>query len=59
MDSYDDDLKVKVIREDQQRLRQRQYADPTIRQFHSLDYASMPAGVGKANWEERNKHYEY
>lgn len=59
MDSYDDDLKVKAIREDQQRLRQRQYADPTIRQFHSLDYASMPAGVGKANWEERNKHYEY
>lgn len=59
MDSYDDDLKVKAIREDQQRLRQRQYADPTIRQFHSLNYASMPAGVGKANWEERNKHYEY
>lgn len=59
MDSFDDDLKVKAIREDQQRLRQRQYADPTIRQFQSLDYASMPAGVGKANWEERNKHYEY
>lgn len=59
MDSFDDDLKVRAIREDQQRLRQRQYADPTIRQFQSLDYASMPAGVGKANWEERNKHYEY
>lgn len=59
MDSFDDDLKVMAIREDQQRLRQRQYADPTIRQFQSLDYASMPAGVGKANWEERNKHYEY
>lgn len=59
MDSFDDDLKVRTIREDQQRLRQRQYADPTIRQFQSLDYASMPAGVGKANWEERNKHYEY
>lgn len=59
MDSFDDDLKVGAIREDQQRLRQRQYADPTIRQFQSLDYASMPAGVGKANWEERNKHYEY
>lgn len=59
MDSFDDDLKVRAIREDQQRLRQRQYADPTIRQFRSLDYASMPAGVGKANWEERNKHYEY
>ena len=59
MDSFDDDLKGRAIREDQQRLRQRQYADPTIRQFQSLDYASMPAGVGKANWEERNKHYEY
>lgn len=59
MDSFDDDLKVRAIREDQQRLRQRQYADTTIRQFQSLDYASMPAGVGKANWEERNKHYEY
>lgn len=59
MDSFDDDLKVRAIRADQQRLRQRQYADPTIRQFQSLDYASMPAGVGKANWEERNKHYEY
>ena len=59
MDSFDDDLKVRAIREDQQRLRQRQYADPTIRQLQSLDYASMPAGVGKANWEERNKHYEY
>ena len=59
MDSFDDDLKVRAIREDQQRLRQRQYADPTIRQFQALDYASMPAGVGKANWEERNKHYEY
>mgnify|MGYP000869102514 FL=1 len=59
MDSFDDDLKVRAIREDQQRLRQKQYADPTIRQFQSLDYASMPAGVGKANWEERNKHYEY
>lgn len=59
MDSFDDDLKVRAIREDQQRLRQRQYADPTIRQFQSLNYASMPAGVGKANWEERNKHYEY
>lgn len=59
MDSFDDDLKVRAIREDQQRVRQRQYADPTIRQFQSLDYASMPAGVGKANWEERNKHYEY
>lgn len=59
MDSFDDDLKVRAIREDQQRLRQRQYADPAIKQFQSLDYASMPAGVGKANWEERNKHYEY
>lgn len=58
-DSADDDLKLKNIKAHQERLDMMQYNDPTFRQFSAMDYAAMPAGVGRANREAYNRSYEY
>lgn len=57
-DSNDANLRVKKIKEKQERLDMQQYNDPTFRQFSGLDY-QMPAGVGMANRKAYNHSYEY
>ena len=59
-DSFDDDLRVKQLRERQERLNFKQYNDPTFNRFSALDYSMViPAGYAEAQYNEARRAHEY
>lgn len=59
-DSFDDDMRVKKLRDRQERLDFNQYNDPTFNKFSALDYSmAAPAGYMEAQYKESRRAYEY
>lgn len=59
-DSFDDDIRVKQLRERQERLNFKQYNDPTFNRFSALDYSMViPAGYAEAQYSEARRAHEY
>lgn len=59
-DSFDDDMRVKKLRDRQERLDFNQYNDPTFNKFSALDYSMVtPAGYMEAQYKESRRAYEY
>lgn len=59
-DSFDDDMRVKKLRDRQERLDFNQYNDPTFNKFSALDYSmTAPAGYMEAQYKESRRAYEY
>ena len=59
-DSFDDDMRVKKLRDRQERLDFNQYNDPTFNKFAALDYSmAAPAGYMEAQYKESRRAYEY
>lgn len=59
-DSFDDDMRVKKLRDRQERLDFNQYNDPTFNKFSALDYSmAAPAGYMEEQYKESRRAYEY
>lgn len=59
-DSFDDDMRVKKLRDRQERLDFNQYNNPTFNKFSALDYSmAAPAGYMEAQYKESRRAYEY
>lgn len=59
-DSYDDDMRVKRLKDRQERLDFNQYNDVTFNRFSPLDYSMVtPAGYMEAQYNNSRRAYEY
>ena len=59
-DSFDDDMRVRKLRDRQERLDFKQYNDPTFNSFSALDYSNaIPAGYVEAQYRDSRRAYEY
>lgn len=59
-DSFDDDMRVRKLKDRQERLDFNQYNDPTFNKFSALDYSMVaPAGYMEAQYRDSRRAHEY